>query len=177
MVVLLLAAAVGVVVRAPWMTILSAPGRVLLVQHTDPTPLWSPPSARPIADVLATLDRSSDWHGVDAAKVTRRVVADRETMLVNLLMLLVPATLLPGWLYTRVRGRERDLVLHLGCRAGCGVAAGLLASLALWVAFGGWGPPSFVLFGLLGLALGLTTGALSSRDPSARRRPTPRNSP
>lgn len=173
MVVLLVAAAVGVAARAPWVTMLSAPGRVLLVPHPHPAPLWSPPPAKAVGDVLATLDRSSDWHGVDAAKVTSRVVTDREALLGKLLMLLVPSLLLPGWLYTRSRGRERDVVLHVGFRTGCGLAAGMLASLVVWAGFGGWGPPLLVPLGLLGLALGFATGALSWRDRSTPARPDP----
>jgi hypothetical protein len=139
MIGLLLACVFCVGWHARWMTMLSAPGQDLGVVHSESAPLWSPPRAKTLPEVLRTLDRSSEWHRIDAAQVTGRIEALWEPMLGDLLLLLVLATLLPGWLYTRVRGRDRDLVLHLGLRSGCGLALGLVASIVLWLVFGGWG--------------------------------------
>jgi hypothetical protein len=161
MVALCFACVLGVASQAYWITRLSAPRMALGVVHRESAPLWSPPPPRSVSDVRETVGFSSDWRRVDAATVTTRVETLWEPMLGDLLLLLVPATLLPGWLYTRVRGRHRDLALHLGLHAGSGLALGLLASVALWFGLGGWGPPMFSTLGILGLGIGLATGALA----------------
>jgi hypothetical protein len=165
---LVLASTLHVAWQASWMTTLSAPGRALGILHSGTSPLWSPPSAITLAEELRTLRASDEWHRVDPAHVTSRVEPMWDRMCADLLLLLVPATLLPGWLYTRVRGRDRDLVLHLGLRGGCGLALGLSMSFALWLVGGGWGPPMLAELGCLGLVLGLVTGVASFAKNTAR---------
>ena len=82
-------------------------------------------------------------------------------MLVDLLLLLVPATLFPGWVYTRVRSRRSDAILHIGVRVGLGLAIGFGLSFLLWLLFGGWGPPLLVPLSSLGGITGLVTGVYS----------------
>jgi hypothetical protein len=73
MLILVLASVVCVGRQACWMTSLSAPGQCLGVHHAETAPLWSPPLAKSLPEVLRDLDRSSGWDGVDAAQVTSRI--------------------------------------------------------------------------------------------------------
>ena len=107
--------------RASWITNLSAPGMSLDVVHQESAPLWSPP-ADDLSDLLAGFDRNSEWHRVEVEDVSILVEPRWGDMLVDLLLLLVPATLFPGWVYTRVRGRRSDAILHTGVRAGLGLS-------------------------------------------------------
>jgi hypothetical protein len=167
MISLCAACVLGVAWRAHWMTSLRAPELELNALHADTAPLWSPPSAMSLAEVRAMEDLFSEWHRVDPAQVSSRVVTHWDPMVGHLLLLLPPALVFPGWLYTRERGRRRDAVLHYGLRAGCGLALGLLASVGLWAVVGGWGPPLFLQLAVVGLVLGLLAGVLAKGETSS----------
>ena len=146
--------------RASWITNLSAPGMSLGVVHQESAPLWLPP-ADDLSDLLAGFNRNSEWHRVEVEDISVRVEPRWVDMLVDLLLLLVPATLFPGWVYTRVRGRRSDVILHTGVRVGLGLAIGFGLSFLLWLLFGGWGPPLLVPLSSLGGLAGLVTGVYS----------------
>jgi len=162
MIALSLACIAFVAWRASWIINLSAPGMSLGVVQREPAPLWSPPSDD-LSDVLQDLSRKSEWHRVAAEDVSIRVEPRWGTMLVEILLLLMPATLFPGWIYTRVRGRRSDAVLHVAVRLGLGLALGFSLSFLLWLLFGGWGPPLIVPLSSLGGLSGLVMGVRSHR--------------
>ncbi len=66
-------------------------------------------------------------------------------------------------------GRVKELPftgpVRLIAFAAVGSLLGLVASFALWLIFGGWGPPGLIFFGGLGLFLGV----VGSNKPSRQR--------
>jgi CHASE2 domain-containing sensor protein len=82
-------------------------------------------------------------------------------MAVDLLFYLWLVSVIGGLLYLAVRGERRDLVLHLALSAGMGLTASAAACIALWLLFGGWGPPAPEFFGGLGLVVGIIVGRRS----------------
>jgi hypothetical protein len=157
---MILACVVWVAWRAQWQTDLTAPGMSLAVGHRDGAPLWSPPH-KDLQELLAQLPAASEWRRVDVASVAVKVQPMWGDMLLDLLFLLIPATLVPGWLYRCVRGHKRDVVLHLAWHGGSGLLIGILLSVSLWLLAGGWGPPMPLPFTLLGGCAGLVVGTIA----------------
>ena len=158
--VMILACVVLVAWRAQWQIDLTAPGMSLALGHRDGAPLWSPPH-KDLQELLAQLPAASEWRRVDVASVAVKVQPMWGDMLLDLLFLLIPATLVPGWLYRCVRGHKRDVVLHLAWHGGSGLLIGILLSVSLWLLAGGWGPPMPLPFTLLGGCAGLVVGTIA----------------
>ena len=162
MLALCLAATLLVAWRAQWATNLDTPDGRHGIVHADRAPLWAPPDPQP-PDM-----REHANARVRPASASAQVEPRWQFMLLELLVLLAPVTLFCGWLYTRVRRRRRDRVLHLALHVGCGLTLGMLASILLWFVVGGWGP-ALLPFACGGGAAGLATGSF----PYARRAARP----
>lgn len=122
--------------RPDWVTRLDAPGSIpMLVHHGAIAPLWAPPTLS-LPQVLQELGRDSEWHAVAPASITFRTGPDWGRVLGMLWHLLLPALLVPGWIYWRVRGREHDRVLHVGSCCGVLLALPIIAAYA-WLLLGG----------------------------------------
>ena len=72
-------------------------------------------------------------------------------------------TAVVGILYVGIRGSNFDPFLHSVWHVGIGMTFAAFACLALWIVFGGWGPPSPVLFAVIGVVGGLLVGAKRAR--------------
>jgi hypothetical protein len=90
--------------------------------------------------------------------LTIKPILKVDWMAADLLLYLWPVTVVGGVLYLAIRGRRRDVILHLGMCAGLGLTVGAVACIGLWLLFGGWGPPAPELFGGLGLVAGIVGG-------------------
>lgn len=107
----------------------------MLVHHGAIAPLWAPPTP-PLSEVLRQLGPDSEWQNVPPATITFRTEPNWNQALAILWHLLVLALLVPGWIYWRLRGRERDSMLQVGLYGALALATPLLASY-LWMIAGG----------------------------------------
>ncbi len=126
-------------------------------------PLWSPPALPGVEDFQANYGNSDTCPREidDSVRFSRSLKL--QWMLVDFLMFLWPVTLFCGLVYLLVRGKHRDLSLHISLFAGLGMTTGVLVCVQLYEMYGGWGPPSPEFFGGVGLALGVLVGALTFR--------------
>jgi hypothetical protein len=119
-----------------WYTRLDAPGRIpMRVHHGAIAPVWTPPMPT-LSEVLRQLGPDSEWQDVPPATITFRTVPNWNRAVAILWHLLVLALLVPGWIYWRVRGRERDSMLQVGLCCAVVLATPLLAAY-LWMLAGG----------------------------------------
>jgi len=147
---------------APWRTEFRSGEREVHRLHPVPAPMWWPPDPIEFGDALGSFPPVSEWHRVDRATVVARAVPNWRLWLESVLLLLIPALLLPGAIQARRPAVERDVVVRVGFRAGLGLTLGALTSFASWLVFRGWAPAAFVELALLGLVLG-AAGALPAK--------------
>ena len=141
-------------------------GRLTRVTHTwivdlGRAPIWAPPPEPSYATFEKDFKASEGFPAEGTPGLTITRVLKTDWMAVDVLLYLWAVTLAAGLLYLATRRANRDLVLHLALSAGIGLSAAAVACGALWLSFGGWGPPAPALFGGLGLIAGIVGGFVS----------------
>ncbi|MBI3502894.1 MAG: hypothetical protein HY063_13975 [Bacteroidetes bacterium] len=119
-------------------------------------PLWQPPPKPAYKEF-----QSSDEPLPDNPKnieISRDIQYD-SVALFYLIALWISSALI-GIVYRIIRMERRDRLLHIISWIGLGGTIGTIATIVLWLIFGGWGPPVF--FGILGLSAGLVIGFATS---------------
>lgn len=121
-------------------------------------PIWAPPSRPTYAMFLKDFTGVEGFPAEGTPELTIKRILKVDWMVVDLLLYLWPVTVLGGLLYFTTRGKQRDLILHIGLYTGICLTLSAVACLGLWLLFGGWGPPAPELCGGLGLVAGIAAG-------------------
>ena len=146
--------------NVPWEGHLMAPGRHPAIVELGRSPIWAPPP-EPTYATFEDFRGFPDFpdQGTPGLEIRRVLAVDWIEM--DLMLYLWAVTVTCGLVYLAVRGRRRDIVLHLVLWAGIGLTAGIALSMMRWLAVRG---PAYELwFGGLGLVGGIVGGLLSFR--------------
>jgi hypothetical protein len=137
--------------NVPWKTHYFAPGEThsrMTIVHGE-RPLWSAPPSLTVAEFAASWSHDSDTHIDPAGRTVTGIWWGMWLEGTIALWVLFAALLWPVFFFARSRRPwNRALRFSLGLFAGAALCFGL------WLIFGGWGPPSPILFALLGIFLG-----------------------
>lgn len=166
-----LACVVFVVAEAQWESRLEHAGGAYII--TAPrAPLWSPPPKASYAEFREAFSESGGFPPKQASTVVR--VLKWDSMLVEALLWLWAATGLASIFYL---GDERDRVLRAAAFSFLGLTAGAFTTVGLWLVLGGWGPPMPELFGLVGVAGGITYSIATMGSPPNKPQQLPSGTP
>lgn len=139
------------VLHVPWETKYFAPGQArsnVAFVHAE-APLWAGPASLTASEFIALWPADSELR-LDPAGRTETGI-NWEFLIEGLVAswVLYAGLLWPVFFFARTRRAwNRALRFSLGLFAGAALCFGL------WLIFGGWGPPSPLLFALLGIFLG-----------------------
>lgn len=137
--------------HVPWETKYFAPGQSrssVGYVHAD-APLWAGPAPLSVSQLAALWPALSDLRFDPAGRTETGINWEFLAEGVVATWVLLAGLLWPVFLLGRSRPSWRRAM-----RFSLGLFAGAALCLGLWLAFGGWGPPSPLLFALLGIFLG-----------------------
>lgn len=145
--------------RADW------EGRLRRANYTwiirlERAPVWNAPPAPTYSRFQATFD---DLPPSPSSGMTIYTACKWDWTFVRFCLYLWIVAGIMGIAYTIFRSRKRDWLLHGALCVGIGLTAGAGTSFALWLIFGGWGPPCPEVFAMLGLLTGIILAPLTFR--------------
>ena len=143
-----------VAARGRWEGSLTLGNRTWIID-LERAPVWSPPAVPPYELFTRTFHDlpAASTPGLEIMRVFKW-----EWVLVEFALYLWGITLVFGLLYLSEPGRRRDAALHYALSVAAGLTGAAFICVALWLVFGGWGPPFPVFFSLLGITSGILIG-------------------
>lgn len=139
--------------HAPWSARLDPQPSHTFIMDLPRHPLWSPPSA-PTLEQFEEVFESERFPRSAAIHVRVEWLELFFEMLGWLLLLVLCIAII----YLAVPDRRPEPVLQISCGIAAASIVGLIASIILWVIWGGWGPPCLEFLLPAGFIIGAFVG-------------------
>jgi hypothetical protein len=122
--------------------------------HLDSQPVWSPPATPAYADFQIVFN---DLPPQQSMRSKIDIQLEWDFMLVTFFLYLLGASVLFG-IHTLIRPGRRSLGVYIIRSLAISLTGAAATCFVVWLLVGGWGPPSPLFFGLVGLVVGIWIG-------------------